>query len=90
MLLELITKNSYLNNYSEKIFCQAYCFNFFPSQNRFFAKQIVLILNLTRTAFLSDIWLEELMPTTWHSQRWWSFQKMSEDKKKEIEPIFTE
>ena len=28
---ELIIKNSYLNNYLEKLLCQAFCFRFFPS-----------------------------------------------------------
>ena len=32
---------------------------------------------------------EELMPIAWHPKRWLNFC-MSEDKKKEIEPIFTE
>ena len=29
------------------------------------------------------------MPITWHPKRWWNLC-MSEDEKKEIEPIFTE
>ena len=29
------------------------------------------------------------MPIAWHPKRWWNFC-MSEDEKKEIEPIFTE
>ena len=32
---------------------------------------------------------EELMSIAWHPRRWWNFS-MSEDEKKEIEPIFTE
>ena len=44
-----------LNNYSEKLFCQACCFNFFSSQNSFFVKQFVLIFSLLRKAFLSNI-----------------------------------
>ena len=32
---------------------------------------------------------EELMPTARHPNRWWNFC-VSEDEKKEIEPIFTE
>ena len=39
LLLELIIKNNYLNNYSEKAF----------------VKQIVLIFSVIRTAFLSSI-----------------------------------
>ena len=52
-LPELIRKNSYLNNYLKKLFCQAYCFNFFSSQNSFLVKHIVLIFSLARTDFLS-------------------------------------
>ena len=29
------------------------------------------------------------MPVAWHPKRWWNFC-MSEEEKKEIEPIFTE
>ena len=29
------------------------------------------------------------MPTVWHTKRWWDFG-MSEDEKKEIEPIIAE
>ena len=29
------------------------------------------------------------MPLAWHPKRWWKFS-LSEDDKKEIEPIFTE
>ena len=47
--LELIIKNSYLNNYLEKLFCQAYCFHFFYSQNSFFCQSIKI---------LSDFWLD--------------------------------
>ena len=32
---------------------------------------------------------EELMPIAWHPRRWWNVY-MSEDEKKEIEPVFTE
>ena len=32
---------------------------------------------------------KELMPIAWHPKRWWNFY-MSENEKKEIEPIFTE
>ena len=53
-LLELIIKNSYLNNYSKSIFCQANCFNFFSSQNSYFVKQI-LIFSLIMTSFLSSL-----------------------------------
>ena len=61
-------------------------------------KMILILL------FLSDIWLDilnlrntknlkkissELIPTAWHTKRWWDFC-MSEVEKKEIEPFFTE
>ena len=32
---------------------------------------------------------EDLMSVAWHPKTWWNFY-MSEDEKKEIEPIFTE
>ena len=32
---------------------------------------------------------EELMPVPWHPRRWWDLY-LSEDKKKEIEPLFTD
>ena len=32
---------------------------------------------------------EELVPIAWHPKRWWDFC-MTEDQKKEIEPIFNE
>ena len=47
-------KNSYLNNYFKKLFCQAYCFIFFSSQNSSFVKH-VLIFSLITIAFLSSI-----------------------------------
>ena len=31
-------KNSYLNNYSEKVSCQANCFNFQSNQDSFFCQ----------------------------------------------------
>ena len=39
-LLELIINNSYLNNYSEKLFCRANCFNFESNQDNVFVKHI--------------------------------------------------
>ena len=50
-----LKKNSHLNNYLKKLFCQAYCSNFFSSQNSIFFKHIVLIFSLIRTALLSSI-----------------------------------
>ena len=62
-------------------------------------KKILILL------FLSDFWLgivnlkkrkalkkkisEELMKIAWHPKRWWNCC-MSENEKKEIEPVFTE
>ena len=42
----------------------------------------------TRKALKKKI-SEELMSIAWHPKRWYNFC-MSEDEKKEIEPIFTE
>ena len=64
----------------------------------FFVKQIVLILSLILTAFLSSILNsknvqhlkksnEELIPVAWHSKRWQTFC-VSEDEKKEKDSIF--
>ena len=65
-------------------------------QKSFFVKHIALIFSLVRTAFkfekrktLTKNISEELMALAWHPKRWWNFC-MSEDEKKEIEPIFTE
>ena len=44
-MLELIIKNSYLNDYLEKFCCQASFFDFFSSQNNFSVKRIVLIFS---------------------------------------------
>ena len=41
-----------------------------------------------RKAFKKKI-NEELIPIAWHPKKWWNFC-MSEDEKKETEPIFTE
>ena len=69
-------------------------------KKNFFVKQIVLIFSLIRTAFL--VWdikfekrkalkkkkiSEELLPVARHPKRWWNIC-LSEDEKKEIEPIF--
>ena len=64
----------------------------------FFVKQIVLILSLIMTAFLSSILNsknvqhlkksnEELIPVAWHPKRWQTFY-VSEDEKKEKDSIF--
>ena len=90
-------------------FCQAYCFNFFSSQNSFFLKQVVLIFNLVKKSFfvkyivrllawhikfeklktLKKKISEELMLIAQHPKKCWNFC-VSENQKKEIEPIFTE
>ena len=49
-LLELIIKNSYLNNYSEKLFCQANCVNFQSYQDSSFSS----ILNLKNVKDLKN------------------------------------
>ena len=47
------------------------------------------VVNLKNAKHLTKKVSEELMPIEWHPKRWWNFC-MSEDEKKEIEPIFTE
>ena len=83
MILVIIRKNSYLNNYLEKLF----------------VKHIILICSLIRTTPLSSISnlknaknfkkmiSEEVMTIAWFSQRWWN-SCVLEDEKKEIDPIF--
>ena len=100
-LLELIIKNSYLNDYSEKLFRQAYWFNVFSSQNSFFCQANCFTFQSTQnSSFVRHIKFkkrkalknkisEELMPIPWRRKRWWNFC-VSEDEKKEIEPILTE
>ena len=66
----------------------------------FFVKQIVLILSLIMTAFLSSILNsrnvqhlkksnEELIPVAWDPKRWQTFC-VSEDEKKEKDSFFIE
>ena len=82
----LIIKNRYLNNYSKKLYRQAYLFNFQSNKNKFFVKYMVFIFSVNITAFLSSILnlkngrhlkkkkiREELMPAAWHPIRWWNF-----------------
>ena len=70
------------------------------TQKCFFFKYIALIFSLIKTTFLSSILSlknakhlkkisEELIPAAWRPSKWWNSCK-SEDKKKGIEPIFTE
>ena len=47
------------------------------------------ILNLKDAKNLKKMISEDLMSIEWHPKKLWSFF-MSEDEKKEIEPIFTE
>ena len=42
----LVIRVNKRNSYLKELFCQAYCFKFFSSQNRFFVKHIVLLLSL--------------------------------------------
>ena len=46
-------------------------------------------INFEKRKVLNKKISEELMLIAWHPKRWWNFC-MSEDEKKEIEPIFTE
>ena len=40
MILVIIRKNSYLNNYLEKLFCQTYYFDLQPNQDNSLIKHI--------------------------------------------------
>ena len=98
-------KNSYLNNYLERLFCEANCFNFFlwseqlfrqgncftfqSNQDSFFVRLLVWHIKFEKRKELKKNISEELMPIAWQTKKWWDFC-MSEDEKKEIEPIFTE
>ena len=48
----------------------------------------LVIVNLKNAKQLKKI-SEELMPIVWHPKRWWNFC-LSDNERKEIEPIFTE
>ena len=69
----------------EQLFCQANCFNFQSNQDSFFVKHI----KFEKRKELKKELSEELMPAVWHSNRWWNWC-MSEDEKKEIDPMFIE
>ena len=85
----------------KKIFCRANCFNFFSSQNSFFVNHIssnffsshisffVKHVKFERRKELKKELSEKLMPVVWHPNRWWVWN-VSEDEKKEIDPIFIE
>ena len=50
--------------------------------------KMILIILIRILAWHSKF-SEELMPIAWHPKRWWNFC-MSEDERREIEPIFAE
>ena len=80
--LELILKNSYLNNYSKKLFCQAYYFHFQSNQDSFFIKNILFNFQSNQNSFfikhikfqnrkeLKKMISEELMAKAWHPNIW--------------------
>ena len=78
-------RNSYLNNGSEKLFCQANCFTFQSNQDSFFAKYIKFV----KSKELKKKVCEELMPREQHPKIWCKFC-VSDDEKKETEPVFTD
>ena len=82
-------KNSYLNNYSKKLLCQANCFNFQSNQDSFFVRLLAWYVKLQKHKALKKELSEGLMPISWHHKRYWIFC-VSEDEKKEIELIFAE
>ena len=53
----LIIKNSYLNNYSENIFCQAYLFYFFLQSEQLFCQVYCFNFQSNHDGFLSDFQL---------------------------------
>ena len=55
----------------------------------FLSELLLGIVNLKKWKALKKELNEELMPVAWHPNRWWNFC-MSEDEKKEAEPIFNE
>ena len=52
---DIYQKNTNLNNYLKKVFCQAYCFNSFSSQNSFICQAYYFNFESIKT--LSDFWL---------------------------------
>ena len=52
---DIYQKNTNLNNYLKKVFCQAYCFNSFSSQNSFICQAYCFNFESIKT--LSDFWL---------------------------------
>ena len=83
MVIRLSYKETrHLINQSEKCFCQAYCLDFFSILKSFFMKRI----KFEKRKALKKQLNEELMRTAWHAKRWCNFF-MSEDERKEMEPI---
>ena len=78
LALQLIIKNSYLNNYSEKLFCQANCFDFQSNQNSFFLSIYKNLIRLLAWHIKFDK-SEELMATAWHPNNWWDWWLPEDD-----------
>ena len=78
LALQLIIKNSYLNNYSEKLFCQANCFDFQSNQNSFFLSIYKNLIRLLAWHIKFDK-SEELMATAWHPKNWWDWWLPEDD-----------
>ena len=70
---------------SGQVFCRVNCFNFQSNQDSIFVKHT----KFEKRKALKKKLNEELMPVAWHPNRWWDWC-VSENEKKEIEPIFTE
>ena len=84
MVIRINYQKSYLNNYSEKLFCRAYCCNGQFNQDSFSIKHI----KFEKRKTLKKMKNEGLMPIARHPKRCWNFC-VAEDEKKEIEPVFT-
>ena len=76
-------KSVILIKHLKNLFCQANCFNFFSSWNNFFVWHI----KFGKREELKKELSEESMPVAWYPNRWWD-QCMSEDEKKERDPMF--
>ena len=74
-------KKLYLIGFLKKLFCQENCFNFQSNQDDFFTKHIKFENCKTLK--------KELMTIAWHPKRQWDWC-VSEDEKKEIDPVFIE
>ena len=78
LVIRVSYKKSYLNNYSEQIFCQANCFNFQSNQDSFSVRLLASHIKFEKRKELKKKISEELMPIVWHPKSWWNFF-MSED-----------